>query len=185
MVQNGVAAAQVLVTDLLDVYQVKAGKGLPITPERMDLASFIRGYVAQQEVRYGKRFRLLAPMPVVGYWCSKALRRLCDNLITNAIKYGAKDETITLTLSQQGASTNLSVHNVGPAIPAAELPVLFEPFVRANAATKSRHEGWGLGLAIVSAVASAHGGSVAVNSVAPSGTTFTVTLPTGTSSGPA
>jgi MFS family permease len=66
----------------------------------------------------------------------------------------------------------ITVHNDGPHIPAEEQETLFRAFQRLNDAASSGKMGWGLGLAQVRAVAEAHGGSIAVDSVPERGTTF-------------
>jgi signal transduction histidine kinase len=72
-----------------------------------------------------------------------------------------------------GPSVELSVHNLGPCIPAERLPLLFEPFRRGTSVGK----GLGLGLFIVREIAAAHGGNVEVKSAPETGTTFVVQLP--------
>jgi signal transduction histidine kinase len=57
------------------------------------------------------------------------------------------------------------------------MPTLFRAFQRLSGAEKSGQRGWGLGLAQVRAVAEAHGGSIAVDSLEGLGTTFTIDVP--------
>ena len=71
----------------------------------------------------------------------------------------------------------VSVHNLGPAIPAAALGTLFEPFQRGPAPATSRSGGLGLGLYIVRQIALAHGGSIDVTSDDTVGTTFCMRWP--------
>jgi signal transduction histidine kinase len=68
----------------------------------------------------------------------------------------------------------LSVHNHGEPIDPSLIPYLFQPFRRAPKAENSGKDGWGLGLMLVQAIASAHGGSVSVESTAADGTVFTI-----------
>jgi signal transduction histidine kinase len=103
------------------------------------------------------------------------LDQLCaavDNLLDNARRYGGPGAAITLRLWARGAEVGLDVEDDGPGISAANLPRVFERFF-----TTGRDQGGtGLGLALVQAVAQAHGGRVAVQS-APGRTRFTIALP--------
>jgi signal transduction histidine kinase len=105
------------------------------------------------------------------------LHQVAGNLVSNAIHYNQPGGWIRLSTLTQDDRTVLKVSNSGPGIPAAELPLVFERFYRAE---KSRANGGhhsGLGLAIVEAIVKAHGGDVAVESELNVQTTFTVRLP--------
>jgi signal transduction histidine kinase len=69
---------------------------------------------------------------------------------------------------------HVSVHNLGEPIPKEDQPNVFKPYRRTTGAKLSGKPGWGLGLVLVQAIAEAHGGSVAVESDAANGTTFTL-----------
>ncbi|RYZ60496.1 MAG: HAMP domain-containing histidine kinase [Proteobacteria bacterium] len=114
---------------------------------------------------------------VEGFWSVRDLERSLDNLISNAIKYGAKDHPILIEISEVHERLILSVHNAGKAIPKHEQDSIFLPFERSLSARKGPIEGWGLGLPFVQAVAEAHGGSVLVDSSDERGTTFTIDIP--------
>ncbi|OBK65268.1 hypothetical protein A5654_20640 [Mycolicibacterium fortuitum] len=68
--------------------------------------------------------------------------------------------------------------DTGEGIPAEHLPHVFERFYRADTARDRDHGGSGIGLAIVKALVEAHGGRIDVSSSG-SGTSFTITMPTG------
>lgn len=72
----------------------------------------------------------------------------------------------------------LEVANTGPVVDPAALPLLFEPFRRAQARRHAPGEGAGLGLSIVASVARAHGGDVGATANPGGGLTARVTLPT-------
>jgi sigma-B regulation protein RsbU (phosphoserine phosphatase) len=82
---------------------------------------------------------------------------------------------VTVTSIVDDAALRLSVHNTGPAIPAEQLPGLFDAMTRGNA-SDALH-GVGLGLFIVREIARAHGGGVSAQSSPADGTTVGVTLP--------
>ena len=96
--------------------------------------------------------------------------QLLINLIENALKHGAPP--ITIRALRRGDTVELEVADRGPGLPAGATTRLFEKFVRASAAP-----GAGLGLAVVRAIAQAHGGDVVAEDRAGGGAVFRVTLP--------
>jgi signal transduction histidine kinase len=111
---------------------------------------------------------------IEGYWCRISLKRLLENLLSNAYKYGKPKSAITVTVISFDGRMMLSVHNEGPPIPEQELQRLFHPFERMENVSI---QGWGLGLPFVQSVAESHGGTVVADSAKERGTTFTVSIP--------
>ncbi len=93
-------------------------------------------------------------------------RRALSNLLQNATQHAAPRSTLVVTIERLGAEVWIGVSNPGETIAAAHLPRLFDRFYRADASRHDAgaHHGHGLGLAIVRAVASMHGGDVAARS---------------------
>ncbi|RYZ57351.1 MAG: sensor histidine kinase [Proteobacteria bacterium] len=114
---------------------------------------------------------------IVGFWSVLDLVRSLDNLVSNAIKYGSKDQPIKIEVILDHERLVLSVHNSGDPIPKSEQDKIFLPYERSLSAQEGRDEGWGLGLPYVRAVAEAHGGSLIVDSSLALGTTFTIDIP--------
>ena len=112
-----------------------------------------------------------------GFWSSDELRRALWNLATNAVKYGASDKPITISVTRTAQGAQASVHNWGRPIPRDEQNELFRPFSRTHAAQVGGQKGWGLGLTLVHGCAEAHGGRVSVESTEEAGTTFRLELP--------
>ena len=104
------------------------------------------------------------------------LARLFDNLITNAIKYGAEGKRVDVRLRTDHDFVTVKVVNYGYVIPEKELPMIFEKFYRVEHSRNTNTGGTGLGLAIVKNITDMHGGTVKVSSDL-SGTVFTVRLP--------
>ena len=103
------------------------------------------------------------------------LARLFDNLINNAIKYGAEGKKILVDVEADDAVVTVSVTNYGYVIPASELPFLFNKFYRVERSRSSATGGTGLGLAIAKNIVDMHGGDIRVASDL-NGTVFTVRL---------
>lgn len=103
------------------------------------------------------------------------LARLFDNLINNAIKYGAEGKRIVVKIHAAETMVTVSVTNYGYVIPKEELPLLFEKFYRVEQSRSSNTGGTGLGLAIARNIVEMHGGTIGVASDL-NGTVFTVRL---------
>lgn len=97
------------------------------------------------------------------------------NLIQNAIQHTNSSQTITIGSNQVGNKIRFWVQDQGKGISIEDRERIFQRFVRLN--HQKRSEGLGLGLAIVQAIASAHGGSVELISEIGSGSTFILVLP--------
>ena len=103
------------------------------------------------------------------------LARLFDNLINNAIKYGAEGKKILVKIHSDGEIVTVSVTNYGYVIPAEELPLIFNKFYRVEQSRSIYTGGTGLGLAIAKNIVDMHGGTISVASDL-NGTVFTVKL---------
>lgn len=100
-----------------------------------------------------------------------ALRRAIANLIDNAVKYG---ERATVSLTTQGGNVAIDVDDEGPGIPEDQLAKVLQPFYRVEASRNRGTGGIGLGLAIASSIAEAHGGSLKLSNRQPRGLRATI-----------
>ena len=105
------------------------------------------------------------------------LERMLVNLLTNAIKFTPDGGRIEVHLEADDRETTLVVTDTGMGIPESEQDRLFTRFFRSSTATEQAVQGIGLGLTIVQAIVTAHGGAIQVESSAGHGTTFIVHLP--------
>ena len=171
---------QRLVEDLRVLSLADAGE-LPLNRRLVDPAALLErtglAYIVQAE-RQGLRLRVEAPesLPSVAVDTDR-MTQVLNNLVSNALRYTAQGE-IVLGAAADDARVRLTVRDTGSGIDPADLPFVFERFYRAD---KSRQRGTsdtsGLGLAIAKALVEAHGGTIAVESAAGQGTTFTIALP--------
>ncbi len=111
-----------------------------------------------------------------------ALSQCLQNLITNAVKYGAKDgkETqpwIGIRARGAGEEVEISVADCGIGISAADLPHIFEPFYRSPSVKAAQIRGTGLGLPLSRSIAEAMNGRLTVDTAPGRGSTFTLHLP--------
>lgn len=105
------------------------------------------------------------------------LARLFDNLINNAIKYGADGKRVLVKIQSSDSVVTISVTNYGYVIPPDELPLIFNKFYRVEQSRSTNTGGTGLGLAIAKNIVDMHGGNIQVTSDL-NGTIFTVKLKT-------
>ena len=113
--------------------------------------------------------------PVLGDEAS--LRRVFQNLLGNAIKYGASGGWIGLKAQSMGADVRVTVTDRGAGIAASEHGRIFEPFYRAPDVIAAQIQGAGLGLSLVKRIVEAHSGRITVRSAPGQGSEFTVQLP--------
>jgi signal transduction histidine kinase len=111
----------------------------------------------------------------------KALGRCLQNLMTNALKYGAGGRWMAVR-AQPGSGAEagevlITVQDRGQGIEASEIPHIFEPFYRGNAARASQTRGTGLGLSLAKEAAEAMGGKLTVASRVGEGSAFTLHFP--------
>jgi phosphoserine phosphatase RsbU/P len=172
--------AQGLIDDLLDFTMARIGRGLSVAIEPVELHEVVASDVAELALAHPGR-SLLHRRSGEGACAADPARifQLLSNLVSNALAYGAPDSTVTVTSRIEPDGFALSVHNLGPVIPAETLPRLFQPMVRGTSAS-SGVRSVGLGLYIVHEIARAHGGRVEVASSQQDGTTFTAFFPTRT-----
>jgi signal transduction histidine kinase len=103
------------------------------------------------------------------------LERLVANLLDNAERYNIAGGTVAISTAADGAASVLRVVNTGALVPADMVERLFLPFTRLD--DRTRHDGFGLGLALVSSIAAVHNGTVHATAVATGGLDVTVRLP--------
>ena len=103
-----------------------------------------------------------------------ALARAVRNLIENANKYGGG---ASVSLRTGPEYLDISVSDAGPGIPADKIDLALEPFRRLSMARESQQGGFGLGLAIVEAIAKGHHGELILANNDPSGLVATIRLP--------
>ncbi|HET7696811.1 MAG TPA: HAMP domain-containing sensor histidine kinase [Vicinamibacterales bacterium] len=106
-----------------------------------------------------------------------ALRRVFQNLVGNAIKYGAEAGWIGITATRTASTVEISVSDRGIGIAAADHARIFDPFYRAPGVVAAQIQGAGLGLSLVKRIVEAHAGRITLKSAPGQGSTFTVSLP--------
>jgi two-component system heavy metal sensor histidine kinase CusS len=104
------------------------------------------------------------------------IQRAITNLVSNAIRHAIADSVVVMEVTSNGHAAAVKVTNHGEEIAPADQERIFDRFYRVDLGRARLKGGTGLGLAIVKSIATAHGGSVAVQS-ASGRTSFTLTFP--------
>ncbi len=171
-----------LVGDMLFVAQVEAGQ-LSLDRETLALRSVVvDGIDAARPAAEGAGVTIeLVDDPsgdpdfVIGD--RDRLAQALDNLLSNALKFSARDATVTVSLRHDDGFVSVAVIDTGDGIPAVEQEHLFDRFARSDTAIERGVPGAGLGLAVVKAIVEAHDGTVELESQVGTGTTVTMRLP--------
>ena len=172
-----------LVNTLLDFSRIEAGR-LDASYEPTDLAALttdLAGVFRSAMEKAGLELIVDCPPgsePV--YVDHDMWEKIVLNLLSNAFKF-TFDGHIRVELRCHDDRVELRVSDTGVGIPASDLPRMFERFHRVRHARARTHEGTGIGLALVQELARLHGGDVSVSSQEGQGSTFTVSIRTGTS----
>jgi signal transduction histidine kinase len=162
-----------LAEDLLVIARGADGE-LPVRPEAIDAAEFlgsVRDRFTDRARARERKIRIKVEDPVSLAADPLRMRQALGNLVDNALRHGRGD--VVLRAGADDATTWIEVSDSGPGFDPALAETAFERFTRGDAART--RGGAGLGLAIVSAIAAAHGGSVEI--VAGAGATVRLALP--------
>ena len=100
--------------------------------QECDLDWVVREVATELSVVHNTEFKVVSQSSCLGNWNEDGLRRVIENLTTNAIKYGSKNTPVSISLIQDTDSATLSVHNYGVPISKEYLPILFDQFRRAK-----------------------------------------------------
>jgi two-component system phosphate regulon sensor histidine kinase PhoR len=171
-----------LIDDLLSLSRIELNAHLR-PDKQVDLLSVLRQVVdALQTLAKDRDVEISISGPsLVVPGDRDELIRVFENLIENALKYGASGKRVEITLSREAngnqAEAVAAVRDFGPGISAEHLPRLTERFYRVDVAGSRALGGTGLGLALVKHILNRHRGRMSVASRAGEGATFTVRLP--------
>jgi signal transduction histidine kinase len=114
--------------------------------------------------------------PVMTFACQDYITQVIYNLVDNAVKFCPQGGTLGLEIRPGQKKLYVSVSNSGQAIPAKELPLVFDRFHKLDKSRSQNRDGWGLGLYIVKTLVCSHGEDISVTSDEEK-TEFTFTLP--------
>jgi signal transduction histidine kinase len=172
------AALLAIINDILDLATIDAGAmSLNLAPvdiraTMQAAAEGVRDRLAEHDLKLEIRAD-----PTIGSFTGdeRRVRQILYNLLSNAIGFSPKGETITLAADRRSDAVRFSVTDRGPGIPSEIVDRVFDRFETHTLG--SRHRGTGLGLSIVRSFVELHGGTVTLDSAVGRGTTVTCVFP--------
>jgi signal transduction histidine kinase/CheY-like chemotaxis protein len=179
-----------LIDDILDVSKIEAGR---MEVERTacspcgllsEVVSLMRVRAAAKGLALGVEYA--GPMPEIIRTDPTRLRQILINIVGNAVKFtevGGVRLAARLKHDPRGPILQIQIADTGIGISKEALAGLFQPFTQADASTSRKFGGTGLGLTISKRLAELLGGDLAVESAPGKGSSFTVTVPTGSLDG--
>ena len=172
---NSIDRLELMISDLLDAGRLTAGQKLQMPLEKFDINGLLMTSIEELNFLHPHRINYKSSGPIIGSFNKNGVKRILDNLVSNAIKYSSPDSSVKIELKKIDKHIILSVHNIGNPIDEINLKNIFDQFHRSNTAQGTK--GWGLGLSVVKGITEAHNGYVNVYSSINEGTTFQISLP--------
>jgi PAS domain S-box-containing protein len=166
-----------MIEHLLDFTRIRVGSGLPLDSKPCDMQTLLAHVIDELRAAHLKQtIELTSVGDTKGCWDDDRLAQALSNLIGNAAQHGTSEHGVTVHLDGSHASlVRVKIHNSG-SIPEELLPRIFEPMIGGQQ-RRDGTRGLGLGLFITREIASAHGGTILVESTPQTGTTFTLCVP--------
>jgi signal transduction histidine kinase len=166
-----------LLNTLMDIAETESGlvefQHLPVAVAGL-VRSAVDSYLeVAEEKRIAVTTEISADLSVSGD--AGALRRVCANLLDNAIKYTPAGGRVRITAERTGETVAIHFTDTGIGISAEDLPRIWDRLFRGDRSRTER--GLGLGLSFVRAIVESHGGKATVTSQPDRGTTASITLP--------
>nr|WP_170106668.1 HAMP domain-containing sensor histidine kinase [Christiangramia gaetbulicola] len=166
-----------LLEGLLDAISVKAGEGITLNFAEIDIVREIRWVFKEASEIYNNQIIFECnEEEIIGIFDGTAIRRVIENLVANAVKYGSRNSEIKMILENFEEEVVIKIHNFGKPIDKSSQSEIFDFLNRGTRSENTDMEGWGMGLTLVKSVALAHGGMVSLESNKEDGTTFSISL---------
>ena len=172
-----------IVESLLTTARLEAGEA-KTKNEVINLAEVTRSSIEQMQLLADEKkisVSIVALSPVFIRGDEARIRQMIVNLFDNAVKYTPQFGNIDISVFVEAGTAVIVLKDSGIGISAEALPHIFERFYRADKVRSSTSQGTGLGLYIVRAICSAHGGVINVESIEGHGTKVEIELPLETS----
>jgi signal transduction histidine kinase len=168
-----------LINDLLDLEKMEAGQ-LPLARANADACAVVNHSL--ESVRaFSEKHQVHLAFENAGsihvFADEGRVIQVLVNLLSNAIKFSPSGGTVSVSVSSIGTSAKFAVADQGRGVPPELQGAIFDRFKQVDDTDSTEKKGTGLGLAICKAIVEQHGGTIAVDSVEGSGSTFWFTLP--------
>ncbi len=167
-----------LISDLLDVSRVEAGK-LELESKPFAIVELIDGCLRQMRTEFvGRSVEFQHPDgPLMVYADPFRVDQVVTNLLSNAFKYSPADPPVAISVTIDANQVVIDVHNEGEGIAPADQPYVFDRFYRTRTGLRQEVGGVGLGLFICKRLVEAMGSQIELESGPGAGCTFSFRLP--------
>ncbi|MFZ6770628.1 response regulator [Undibacterium sp. Di26W] len=179
-----------LINDILDLSKIEAGK-MNVNFEAVSVGPLVQSslqIVREQALMQGLQLSAEVQEDLGEAWLDEVkIKQIIYNLLSNAVKFTPEGGKVSIAARRvDGVKIaggryehylEISISDTGIGMSAEEQTRLFRPFTQIDSSLARRHQGTGLGLALVKRMAELHGGSVTLQSEPDQGSTFTVLLP--------
>ncbi|WP_045836509.1 ATP-binding protein [Hyphomicrobium sp. 99] len=180
VIENNALRLLRLVNDILSLIRLEEGRAT-LSKKPVDMAHFMKHTAASMKhLASLKEVNLELAEPTGDLLIDAdpdALEKIVSNVIANAIKFTPPGGRIDISARREDDMVTIKISDTGIGIPAEQLPHIFDRFYQVDGSATRRHQGLGLGLALVRELITRHGGDVTATSDSGHGTTFILRFP--------
>ena len=180
VIENNALRLLRLVNDILSLIKIEEGTDT-LAMKAFDVSRFLRGVHASMKPLAEMKSISLTLEDSDGHLCivadPEAMDKIVTNILTNAIKFTPEGGLIHISADRMAADVAIKISDTGIGIPAEKLAHIFDRFYQVDGSTTRKHQGLGLGLAMVRELMTRHKGHVDVASTDGAGSTFSLRFP--------
>ena len=180
IIENNALRLLRLVNDILSLIRLEEGRA-SLAKKQIDMIHFLRHTTASMKHLAALKGISLdlkeLDSDLIVNADPDALEKIVGNVIANAIKFTPPDGRIDVSAARADNMVTITISDTGIGIPAEQLPHIFDRFYQVDGSATRRHQGLGLGLALVRELTARHGGDVTATSDSGHGTTFVLRFP--------
>lgn len=180
VIENNALRLLRLVNDILSLIRLEEGRAA-LAKKPIDMGHFLKHTAASMKHLAALKGVHLDLQEPTGDLLIKAdqdaLEKIVSNVIANAIKFTPPGGRIDISATREDRLVTVTISDTGIGIPAQQLPHIFDRFYQVDGSATRRHQGLGLGLALVRELMTRHGGDVTATSDTGRGTTFVLRFP--------
>jgi len=177
-INSATARIALMLEDMLQTLSIESGQGIELNFKQASLNGLLSTVAEDAISMYGDKLKVNLPTEEIATVFDEIMfKRIFENLISNAFKYGDQRSDVTVSAAKKNGNIVLEVHNFGNPIAEEEWDEIFR-FFKSHESREEKHaESWGIGLAFVKSAVEGHGGTVSLSSDRRNGTCFKIELP--------
>ena len=177
MAVNSLNRSVDLIENLLDSITIEAGEGMTFNFSEQNIVEFVNAVHQEAVESYSNPIYFECKDETInGVFDGTMVRRVLENFVSNAVKYGRNNGPVTITCKNSEETVEISVHNEGEPIEPERQKAIFEFLNTSRGQGPRGLKSRGMGLYLVKAVAEAHAGELKLQSSKEGGTTFGIIL---------